>query len=139
LYGLNNKNYVVKNVLKPFFNKEKEVFSALVAFVKKAILKADVTIESCIIFGSVAQKKETAKSDVDLLIVICNQKDKDKIERRLNDIAPAIAQNLQTAISPYILSIAQVRKKYKEKSPVINEILKSNILIKGKSIERMII
>ena len=139
LYNLNDKNYIVKNLIRPFFEKEKDVFNALIDFIKKAILKTDVKIESCVIFGSIAQKRETAKSDIDLLILLNNKKDAAKIESKLDDIAPQIAQNFQTAISPFILTVSEFRYKYKRKEPIVNEILKSYILVIGKTVERIIV
>jgi len=138
LYSLNDKNYIVKNLLRPFFEKEKDLFSTITGLIKRVLLKTNVTIESVAIFGSVAQKAETAKSDIDILIVLHDLKNKRKIEVALDKISGIILQDFQTAISPYILSKEQFKKRYKEKKPIINEILQSYMLVAGKSLERII-
>lgn len=139
LYRLNDKNYAVKNILVPFFQKEEGVFDVLVAVIKKNLSKSAVGIESAAVFGSVARNTQTSRSDIDLLVVVNDLKDKKKMEDRLFEISGAIAGNFQTIVSPYVLTTSQFRKKYKEKSAVINEILKSYILIMGKSPQRLII
>ena len=139
LYSLNNKNYVVKNLLKPFFEKENGILDALVTPIKRVLLKTNAKIESSAIFGSIAQKTETSKSDIDLLIILHNLKDKKKIETALDEISTIIAEDFQTSIFPYILSQEQFKKRYKEKRPIINKILKSYILITGRPLERIII
>lgn len=139
LYRLNDKNYAVKNILAPFFQKEEDIFDILVTLIKKNLSKSAVDIESAVIFGSVAANTQTSRSDIDLLVVVNDLKDKKKIEDKLFEISGAIAGNFQTVVSPYVLTASQFRKKYKEKSAIINEILKSYILIMGKSPQRLII
>lgn len=139
LYSLNEKSYIVKKMLKPFFEKEKNILDTVASLIKKAISKTGVKVESVAIFGSIAQKKETSKSDIDLLVVINDLRDKKKIETGLDKIFLKIVQDFQTVISPYVLSSTQFKKRYREKLPVINEILKSHIFLMGKPLERLII
>lgn len=139
IYSLNKENYLVKNLLKPFFKKENGVTGAVVSLIKKALLKSGAKIESCVIFGSIAQKREAEKSDIDLLIVLDNLKDKDKVENKLDEISSAMAKDFQTAISPFILSAPRLREKHAKNAAIVNEILKAYILIMGKSPERIII
>lgn len=137
LYSVNDKNYVVRNLLRPFFEKEKNIFGDMISLIKKSLAKTGTAIESAAIFGSVAEKKETARSDIDLMIIIRELKDRKKMEAAVDKISIRLAKDFQTVISPYILSTAQFKKRYSEKSPIINEILKTHILIMGSSLERM--
>lgn len=139
LYSLNERSYTVKNILIPFFQKEKNIFGAITALIKRSLLKTGVRINSALIFGSIAKKEETSRSDIDLLVVVNALSDKKKVEGSIHRLSEAIAQNFQTVISPYILTENQLKKKYKENSPLINEILKSYILLTGKSPERIIV
>jgi predicted nucleotidyltransferase len=139
IYSLNVKNYIVKNILKQVFEIEKDLYSAVINLIKKAILKSNIKIEAAAIFGSVAQKTETTQSDIDLLIVLHELKDKKKIENIFDKLSTKIAEDFQTAISPYIVSKEQFKKRHRAKKSIINEILKSYILIIGKPLERIII
>ena len=138
-YKLNNKNYVVKNLLRPFFEKEKDILNVVISLIKNALLKSKVKLISAAIFGSIAQRADTERSDIDLLIILDNLKSKDRVRDKIDKISNTVAQNFHTAISPLILSAGQFIKKYKEKTPLIREILKSYILIMGKPLERVII
>ena len=115
------------------------ILDAILNPIKRVLLKTNAKIESSAIFGSIAQKTETSKSDIDLLIILHNLKDKKKIETALDEISTIIAEDFQTSIFPYILSQEQFKKRYKEKEPIINKILKSYILITGRPLERIII
>lgn len=139
LYSLNDNSYLVKNILMPFFEKEKGAYRAIVTLIKREFLRSGARIKSLAIFGSVADRTQTSKSDIDLLVILDNLKDKAKIEKKVDGISSKVARNFQTAISPYIISTKQFRKKHKDKSPVINEILRSYILIEGASPERIIV
>jgi len=125
LYSVNNKNYAVKTILMPFFQKEKSVFDIITASIKKNLSKSMVNIELTAIFGSVAKKEQNAASDVDLLVVVSSIKDKKKIEDIIANLSGTIARNFQAVISPYVLTVGQFRKKQKEKSPIIKEIMSS--------------
>lgn len=138
LYSLNEGSYVVKCLLRPFFQKERDVFNALISLIKRAISKSSASVETAAIFGSVARGKETAASDVDLLLVTGKAKDKEKIEITIDEITPAIARNFQTAISPYILSKSQFKREYAKRTPIIKNIIKSHIVVLGKPIERLV-
>lgn len=139
LYRVNDKNYAVKNILAPFFQKEKSAFDGLVTSIKKNLSKRAGNIESAVIFGSIARKEGNAASDVDLLVVVKGVKDKEKIESIVSGLSSNVAQNFQTVVSPYVLTVEQFRKKHKEKSPLIKEIISSYLLILGKSPERLLI
>jgi len=139
LYSINDKNYAVKTILMPFFQKEKSVFDVITASIKKKLSKSAIDIKSAVIFGSVAKKKHDAASDIDLMVVVSSIKDKKKIEAIMANLSGTIARNFQIVISPYVLTVGQFRKKHKEKSPIIKEIMASYILISGKNPERLIV
>ncbi|MCX5666704.1 MAG: nucleotidyltransferase domain-containing protein [Candidatus Omnitrophica bacterium] len=139
LYSINRDNHAVRSILRPFFEKEREVYDNALSLIRKSLSRCDATILSAAIFGSVATNEEISGSDIDLVVVIENLKDKKTVERGLDDIARIMAQRFQTAVSPYIITGSQFRKKHMAKDSLISEILKSYILIYGKPIERIII
>lgn len=138
LYHLNEKSYVVRNILMPFFEREKGIVTDIAALVKKAILKSGAKIEAIAIFGSIAKRTDTSKSDVDILIIINDLKDKPTVESGIDRLSEKIAMDFNTSISPYILSAGQLNKRYKEKSVFINEIIRSYKLIYGRPLERIV-
>jgi predicted nucleotidyltransferase/biotin operon repressor len=139
LYSINQDNYAVRSILKPFFEKEKDAYDNIMSLIKRSLSGCGATILSAAIFGSVARKEEASGSDIDLVVIIENLRDKKSVERGLNGIARIVAQRFQTVISPYIVTCQQFKKKYMAKETLIAEILKSYILIYGKPIERIIV
>jgi len=139
LYKLNNENYAVKNILVPFFQKEEGMLDALFLLIKKILLRSAITIESAVIFGSVSKKEQGARSDVDLLVIIKDAKDKKKLEDNIFSASDVIARRFHTSVSPYVLTPNQFRKKYKKKSALMKEIMDSYILLFGESLERIIV
>lgn len=138
LYHLNDRSYVVRNILMPFFDRESRIVSNIVALVKKAVFKSGAEIEAIAMFGSLAKETGTIKSDMDMLIIIGDHKDKPKVEASIDALSKTIAIDFNTAISPHVLSINQLKKQYKEKSPLLYEIFKSYKLLYGKSLERIV-
>ena len=139
LYSINQDNYVVRSILKPFFEKEKDAYDNILSLIKRSLSGCGAKILSAAIFGSIARKEEVSGSDIDLVVIIENLKDKKSVERSLNDIARIMAQRFQTVISPCIVTCHQFRKKYMTKEALVVEILKSYILVYGKPIERIIV
>jgi len=137
LYHLNGKSYVVRNILMPFFEREKEIVTNIAALVKKAVLKSGAKIEAIAMFGSIAKRTDTSKSDVDILIIITDLKDKPKVEGSINSLSEKIAMDFNTVVSPYILSASQFKKRYREKSALINEMIRSYKLLYGRVLERI--
>lgn len=138
LYHLNDRSYVVRNILMPFFEREKDVVDNIVSRVRKAALRSGAKIKTIAIFGSVAKKSDTSKSDIDILIVISELKDKPRVEASINALSKMIATDFNTAISPYVLSVDQLKKRYKKKAPLIKEIVQSYKLLYGKPLERIL-
>ena len=138
LYSINNDNYTVKTILKPFFGQEEKIFSKALAIIKNSILRASAEIVSLAIFGSVARKDDTAKSDIDLLIVLGSIKDRKTLDKKIDIMVKEVAHKFQSIIAPYIITAAAFKKRYNAKDPLMQEILKSYILIFGKPLERII-
>lgn len=138
LYHLNDRSYVVRNILMPFFDREKRIINNIVALVKKAVFKNGAKIEAIAMFGSLVKETNTIKSDVDMLVIIGDLKDRPRVEASIDALSKTIAMDFNTAVSPHVLSINQFKKQYEEKSPLLTEIFKSYKLLYGKPLERIV-
>jgi predicted nucleotidyltransferase len=85
-YELNRDNYLVKKVLVPVFKVEKgyleELASRFTSGLKDELLRI-------ILFGSTASGRETAESDIDLVLVVKNDCDLEETELEAAGIAAA--------------------------------------------------
>lgn len=138
LYKLQEDNYIVKKLLEPLFKKEESIYNDMISIIKKNLLQEKRGIVSIAIFGSVARKEETSKSDIDLVIIVRNKIGKTKIDKVMDKLSIDIAKKFGADISPYILTKVEIRRKYVKKQAIINSILDSNRLIYGEPIERIL-
>ena len=90
------------------------------------------------VFGSMARKEDTPKSDIDLLILTKDKSSLDKINAVIDKLNIKMAQEFGTAISPYILTKSEIRRKHQKKEALIRSILDNNRLLYGEPIERIL-
>lgn len=134
LFKLNQENHLVQEMLMPLFQKESSLLkSALESLFKKIRLP----IISLILYGSLVQKRETPRSDIDLLVIVA-PKNKTKIEEVFDNINSSFLARYGRTISPYIMTIKEFQDKYRKRLPVLVEIVKTGIVIRGKLISELL-
>lgn len=138
LYKLQDDNYIVKKLLEPLFHRERSIYSDVVSLIKRNLLPAKNRIVSVVIFGSVARKEETSRSDIDLAVIVKNKGVKAEIDKKMDKLSVDMAKKFGTAIFPYILTVSEIRQKYTKKQPVIKAIYENNRLIFGEPIEKVL-
>ncbi len=67
------------------------------------------------IFGSVAEGKEEPDSDIDLLIVIKNEKQKKEIKEIIDELSDKCMQRYGNMLSPYIITEKDIKKPENKK------------------------
>lgn len=138
LYKLQTDNYIVEKMLAPLFGREKALYGDIVSIIKQNLVRYKKDIVSMAIFGSIIRREETAKSDIDLVIIVKNKIGKSKIEEVIDELNINMAKKFGTIISPYILAEIEIKRKYAEKKEIIISILNNNQLIYGEPIERIL-
>jgi len=138
LYKLRKDSYIVKNILRPLYEKEKNIYKDITALIEKTLLAEKRGILSIAIFGSVASKTENIMSDMDLLVITRDTSAKKKIDYLMDSLTIIMAKKFNLAITPYILTVSEARNKYKHKVRLIKSIIDNNRLIWGDPIERIL-
>ena len=134
LFKLNQENYLAQEMLKPLFGREA---SLLKLALESMIKKIHMPIISLILYGSLVQKRETPRSDIDLLIIV-SLKDKAKAEDAFDKISSSFLARYGRTISPYIMSTKEFQNKYRKRLPFIVEVVKTGIVIRGKFISELL-
>ena len=139
LYRLNKENLIVSDLLRHLFEKE----SKIPAEVYRAILRnisslAKKDIISMAVFGSVKEAKERPTSDIDILVLVRNLKDKKKVEDDFGKINEKIMDRFGNTISLYIQTNEEFKLKHKKGIALIKNILKSHRLLYGKPLEELL-
>lgn len=122
----------------PLFEREEAVYEEMLAYIKKGLLKNKEAVTSIVIFGSVAEGKPKATSDIDILIIAVSKTDKRRLDISTDRICTEVVKKYNVTISPYLLTYSEVRQKYARGEPIILSILNNNRLIYGEPMERII-
>jgi len=125
-FKLNTDSYGA-SIVKAIFEAEEETLSELKKMLRE---KLDVPeIISVALFGSVAQGKETPRSDIDILIVT---QEREKTEGIITELQKEVVEKFGNSISPYFVVEEDLRRK--RSVPPIKQVLENHILICGKSL-----
>lgn len=138
LYSLRLDNYIVKNILKPLYQKEKKIYKDIVSIIKTALASEKKGICSMAIFGSVAARAENFTSDIDLLVISRDISSKQKVDRLMDNLIAVMAKKFNVAVVPYLLTVSEARNKYKQKVKLTKSIIDNNRLVWGDPVERIL-
>ena len=113
------------------FKKYNKIKNILEELSKKISEKFITQIQSIILFGSYAKEKATPSSDIDLLFMINNLKDKE-VREYIERTCASYQHSHQIKISPIITDIAEMKKMLQEeKMNIGNEVREYGIPIYG--------
>lgn len=130
VWTVNRKSYAFL-VLKKLFdamNAQSSPLEALKGVVGKHLSKAGVV--KAVLFGSLAKGLEQVDSDIDLLIVVRAEKDKDRLESDLEKLSTVCLDMFGNRLAPYILSKKEL--KAKQSLAVVQEAEKGMVLYESK-------
>ncbi len=133
-FSLNRKHRLVEAGILPILRLEREFPKALFHFLKKHVASKVV---SAIIFGSVARKEETATSDLDICLVVNNNR-KSSAQDAVHDIAASILSEYGARLSPLILSRREFVEKARKSLPPVKQMLEEGIVIAGSTMKELL-
>jgi predicted nucleotidyltransferase len=123
-FRLNVGSYAA-GIVKGVFDMEGKVLSELREMLKKRLESPWVT--SAALFGSIAEERETPRSDIDLFIVT---EHREKVEEMVAGLQKDVSERFGNSISVYYVSEEDLGKK-RRGSPV-KQVLQSHLLICGR-------
>ncbi len=132
LFTLNFTNYYVKEVLLPALEAESRYFEKIKSELKKHLSKESVSV---ILFGSVARKEESIKSDFDICVVYKNLKNKNALEKILNRCRDELYNSYGITAAPFYISAAEFKRRAKLIKSPVDKIIKEGIVLSGKQMQ----
>lgn len=138
LYRLRRDSHIVEKLLKPLFEGEQDLFKTLIKDLKSGILTSRRDVVNVSIFGSVAAMRETVESDLDLLVVVGAASVKKNILKSIDELSIGLVEKYGIALSPYVVTKGELRKKRDRKLPLVESILANNQLLFGEPVERIL-
>lgn len=124
---LNEKSYILNQIIRSVFDAEKKTIPQLIQTLKKYLTSKKIT--SAVLFGSVSKGEEQIDSDVDLLII---SNDLDGAIDAISKASSEVFEVFHGKISHIIFTEKQLKSK--KNSDLIRSILSNHILICGKEL-----
>lgn len=135
LYSLNQNHYLVSTAILPMFKKESEAMKDLTGLLKRSF---GHKIVSSILFGSLARKEEKGISDIDMLFIVNDGVDTQKIEEGILEKNPEIVHLFGNSISPLVMTISEFISRFKKKDRLLGKILKEGEVLDGELISDLL-
>jgi predicted nucleotidyltransferase len=135
LFSLNREHLLVAEGILPLLKLERRFLDQVSHDLKK---KMGRTVQSMIVFGSVARKSETTHSDLDVCFVVHNGRERETVLEGINDLSQTIRRRFGTSLSPFVITVSEFRRRAKLKKPPVDNILKDGVVIAGKSVRELL-
>lgn len=135
VYALDAGSRIVEHILRPMFKREMGIKDEIKAWLTKQVRQAGLTtnILSVLLYGSFHEKKTKLSSDVDIAVVVKNDKSKAKVEEIfLDDISDKFAEYFSAHLDTYVQTRDEFRAKLKNNLPPVSSLMKSYSVIIGK-------
>ena len=125
---LNEKSYLLSEIIEPAINAEKNTMNELIQVLRKYFDTKKIITAA--IFGSVASAKEKIDSDIDLFII---SNDHDHAITLVSEASKQVSIRFNGMLSPIIFTEKEF--KAKQKGSLVQSIIDNHILICGKKIQ----
>lgn len=126
IYEIARDTAVCEELLKPLFQKEallpKEAIRMLVSGLEVKSIRA-------FLFGSVARGSDTQESDTDILLVINDEADREKVLDRLSENTPEAYRRFHTGFNVVLLTERELATKRKRKDNFVTAAMAEAIQI----------
>lgn len=129
VYHVEMENFLVKELLKPLFDKEQQLLNGLVKLLLSGLSFQPRTI---VLFGSLAKGQARPDSDIDLLVVIPNGESLRKAKGDFGEIEEKVIKSYGNRLAPVIIKEKELFRKYRQPNPFYKEIVKTGRVIWGK-------
>jgi predicted nucleotidyltransferase len=139
LHRLNEANFIALNLLKPLFERDAiipdEVYKTVIGNISSSVIEDIISVA---VFGSMKRREEHPTSDIDLLVVVKDEKNKKDVENAFDKVNEKILGEFGNVLSPHVQSIGEFKSKYKRGLALIKDILESHKLLFGEPLERLV-
>lgn len=135
MYWLNEEHFLVKEIIRPAFEKERGIFQHIARLILKTANPPRPL--SIILFGSFVKGNALADSDIDVVIVYPQAKNKSLIAKELSEAEKKVTLLFGNRLSYVSLALDEFQKKLNKKDAFINEIVRTGKVIYGQNISKL--
>jgi predicted nucleotidyltransferase len=134
LFSLNRSHLLTTNAILPVLRFEREFPRLASSFLSKQF---GPSVESVILFGSVARKDETAGSDFDLCIVVKGNRQKGEAQEVCHAVAQKFQQEFGATLAPFVITRKEFAARATREQPPVPAIIEEGIVLRGKSFREL--
>lgn len=129
LFSLNRKHWVITDVARVIFESEKNWLDTMLGELSRGL---PPSVKSLVLFGSAARSRLRGASDIDLLALIDDNKNKKAVLAYFTGRSADILARGHYPLAPLVLTLDEFRGKYKQNDDFIRTVLKTGRVIAGK-------
>ncbi|OIP38316.1 hypothetical protein AUJ95_06920 [Candidatus Desantisbacteria bacterium CG2_30_40_21] len=133
IYRINPNNLLARDILKPLFRSEKELFLTLCDHIIK---RFKIFAVSLVLFGNVIQGDEE-DANVDLLIVVRDEMNLKVVEKEVDLEINEVYQSFGNYLRPLIIKSDELYRRYRVRDSIILQIEETGKVVYGKSFSEM--
>jgi predicted nucleotidyltransferase len=134
LYTLNAEHALFTRLLRPLLEAERGFFRDILKTVERAVAPHCL---SATLFGSVARGSEGPASDFDLLVVLRQSRDRDRIARVLSELASKLSRTWGIRLNPITFTATHVRRHVEKSNPLFTAAIRDGILLTGRPLREV--
>lgn len=120
IYEVARDTAVYEELLKPLFEKETEMTREAVGMLLQGL---EVKSIRAFLFGSAARGTDTPESDIDVMLIVDDGANKEKVLERLSENTPEAYRRFRTGFNVILLSEGELARKKKRKDSFIETVL----------------
>lgn len=137
VFSLNRKRYIVKDMLSPLFEQERNLIPTMAKELRRLI--SGNRVVSMAVFGSLARGESKPQSDLDLFVLVRNGANAKPVGRLLEETRNGFTDRFGMFLSPYVVSIGDFAKRLKRKDKLIRSILREGWVVWGKPLAEVLV
>jgi predicted nucleotidyltransferase len=126
IYEVARDTAVYEELLKPLFTKETEMPREAIGMLIKGLPVKSIR---AFLFGSAARGTDAPESDTDVLLVVDDGADKDKVLDQLSENTPEAYRRFRTGFNVVLLSEGELARKKKRKDSFITTVMAEAVRI----------
>lgn len=135
-FKLNRKHWVTAEILAPLFEKEATWLNHLERFIKQGIPKAVVSV---ILFGSVVKGKLIPKSDIDVLVLVGDAREKEGVQVHFQKLGEKVYASFHHPLSVMVMSMMEFLEQHRSGKKFAKEISYSGRVVYGKLLTEVLV
>jgi len=135
LYRANPDHWLVNSLVGPLFSTEREAVRALGEFLLRRLKLPGASL---VLFGSVGRGDERPDSDIDLLVILPDGRQRKAIEARLFEVAPEVSKVFGNRLAPVVLTPGELRQRVRRRDRWVTAALKEGQVIAGKPLTELL-